>query len=75
VGDALPIWFIGGAGIYEEALRYSDEIDLTYVPEHVDHPDAVKFPKIPEADWEPGPLIDHEDEPGLTRRIFKRRRA
>lgn len=68
-----PVWFIGGARIYEEAMLYADLIDLTYVPDHVDHPDAVKFPPIDERVWEPGPRIPHEDEPGLTRRIFTRR--
>src|SRR5579883_2104221 len=32
-GDA-DVWFIGGARIYEEAMRYVDVIDVTYVPDH-----------------------------------------
>jgi dihydrofolate reductase len=67
------IWFIGGAGIYEEAMRHSDIIDLTYVPDHITDPEAVKFPPIDELVWEPGQLLPHEEEPGLTRRIFRRR--
>jgi dihydrofolate reductase len=67
------VWFIGGARIYEEAMRYCDVIDLTYVPDHVDHPDAVRFPPIDEAHWTAGELLVHEDEPELRRRIFTRK--
>jgi dihydrofolate reductase len=69
------VWFIGGRRIYEEAMRYCDVIDLTYVPEHVTDPEAVKFPAIDEAVWEPGELVTHEEEPALVRRVFHRRRA
>jgi dihydrofolate reductase len=76
VGDGSgDVWFIGGARIYEEAMRYGDIIDLTYVPEHVTDPDAVKFPPIDERVWEAGELVPHEEEPGLTRRVFRRRTA
>ena len=68
------IWFIGGARIFEEAMKYADVIDLTYVPDHVVDPGAVRFPAIDEDAFEPGPLLDHEDEPGLKRRVFTRRR-
>jgi dihydrofolate reductase len=68
-----PVWFIGGARIYQEAMAHCDLIDLTYVPDHVTDPRAVRFPAIDERIWEPGPLIPHEDEPGLTRRVYTRR--
>ena len=42
-GDG-DVWFIGGARIYEEAMRYVDVIDVTYVPDHVDGPGAVHAP-------------------------------
>lgn len=74
IGDAGDVWFLGGARIYAEAMKHADVIDVTYVPDHVDHPEAVRFPPIPEADWEAGPLLPHEDEPGLTRRVYARRR-
>ena len=67
------VWFIGGARIYEEAMRFCDVIDLTYVPDHVTDPEAVKFPAIDPAIWEAGALVPHEEEPGLTRRVFRRR--
>ncbi len=72
-GDARDVWFIGGARIYAEAMPYCDVIDLTYVPDHVTDPEAVHFPRIDESAWEAGPLVPHEDEPGLTRRVFTRR--
>ncbi len=67
------VWFIGGARIYEEAMRYCDVIDLTYVPDHVIDAEAVKFPPIDEVAWDPGEPIPHEEEPGLVRRVFRRR--
>jgi dihydrofolate reductase len=69
------VWFFGGARIYEEALAYADTIDLVYVPDRVDAPDAVYFPRIDSADWDEGPLVPHEDEPALTRRVYTRKRA
>lgn len=67
------VWFVGGTRIYEDAMRWVDVIDLTYVPEHVEGDDVNRFPPIDSAIFEPGPLLPHEDEPGLTRREYKRR--
>jgi dihydrofolate reductase len=67
-----PVWLLGGARIYEEGMRHADFIDLTYVPDHVDDPAAVRFPPIDTTVFEPGPIIEHEDEPGLTRRVYRR---
>lgn len=69
------VWFIGGARIYEDAMPFCDVIDLTYVPEHVTDPEAVKFPAIDETAWEAGDLLPHEEEAGLTRRVYRRRRS
>jgi len=69
-GDA---WFIGGAGIYAEAMAYADVIDVTYVPDNVVGDDVVRAPTIDLAVFEPGPLLDHEDERGLKRRVYTRR--
>jgi dihydrofolate reductase len=68
-----PVWFVGGARIYAEAMAYVDLIDITFVPDRVEGPKVVRFPSIDEAVFEPGPLLPHEDEPGLTRREFRRR--
>jgi dihydrofolate reductase len=73
-GTAGAVWLIGGARIYEEGMKYADLIDVTYVPDHVDAPDAVRVPPIDETVFEPGPLLPHEDEPGLTRRVYTRRK-
>jgi len=73
-GYAGDVWFIGGARIYEEAMRYADVIDLTYVPDHIHDAAAVKFPPIDDAVWAAGEAIAHEDEAGLTRRVFTRRK-
>ena len=67
------VWFVGGAKVYEEAMEHADLIDVTYVPDHVLDPDAVKFPTIDDARFEAGEILPHEDEPGLTRRVFRRR--
>jgi dihydrofolate reductase len=67
------VWFIGGAKLYEEAMRHSDFIDVTCVPDHVDAPDAVRFPPIDESIFSPGPLMPHEDDPRLQRRVYTRR--
>ena len=48
-------------------------IDVVYVPDHVEDHDAVRFPAIDPAIWEAGPLVQHEDEPALTRRVYTRR--
>jgi len=73
IGDEGDVWFIGGARIYEEAMKHANVIDLTYVPDHVTGDDVVKFPSIDERVFAPGALVAHEDEPGLTRRVFTRR--
>jgi len=69
------IWFFGGARIYRDAMPLSDFMDIVYVPDRVTHPAAVFFPPIDPSMWDAGPLIEHEDEPTLQRRIYTRRRA
>jgi dihydrofolate reductase len=73
-GDA-DVWFIGGYRIFLDGMNYADVIDVTYVPDHVRAHDAVHAPAIDEAVFEPGPLLPHEDDPELTRRIYTRRRS
>jgi dihydrofolate reductase len=67
------VWLIGGARIYAEGMKYADVIDVTYVPDHVTAPGAVHAPPIDLAAFEAGPLLPHEDEPGLMRRLFTRK--
>lgn len=72
-GDG-DVWFIGGARIYADAMAHVDVIDVTYVPDRVDAPEAVRAPPIDERIFEPTPLVAHEDEPALTRRTYHRRK-
>ena len=69
-GDA---WFIGGARIYEDGMAHADRIDVTYVPDTVSTDGAVFAPAIDEAVFTAGPLVPHEDEPALTRRVYERK--
>jgi dihydrofolate reductase len=69
------VWFFGGARIYRDAMPLADFIDVVYVPDHVVDPNAVYFPPIDPARWHAGPLLPHEDEPALKRRVYTRRRA
>jgi len=70
---AGEVWFVGGVRVYAEAMRYADLIDVTYVPDVVQAVDAVHFPEIDAAMWEAGPLLVHEDDPRLKRRIYRRK--
>jgi dihydrofolate reductase len=67
------VWVIGGARAYADAMRLADFIDVTYVPEHITDPRAVRFPDIDASVFEPGELMQHEDDEGLTRRVWRRR--
>jgi dihydrofolate reductase len=69
------VWFFGGARIYRDAMPLADFIDVVYVPDHIVDPNAVHFPPIDPTMWEVGPLIEHEDEPALQRRVYTRRKA
>jgi dihydrofolate reductase len=75
LAGATDVWFIGGERIYEDALEYVDVIDVTYVPDRIGAPDAVHAPRIDERVFEPQPLVVHEDEPALTRRLYVRRKT
>lgn len=66
------VWFIGGAQIYKVAMRYCNTIDVTYVPDTIRGGGLVFFPEIDEEVFEAGDLVDHEYEPELKRREFKR---
>lgn len=70
-GEA-DVWFIGGAEIYREAMKHADVIDVTFVPDRVEAPGAVRLPPIDERIFQAGPLLPHEDEPALTRRLYTR---
>ncbi len=67
------VWFIGGARIFEEAMRYADVIDLTHVPDRVNAPGVVRFPEIDETVWEAGPLVAHDVDDRLKRQVYRHR--
>jgi dihydrofolate reductase len=69
------VWVIGGHRAYQEALHLADHIDVTYVPDHVTHPGAIKFPAIDPDHYEASEPVPHEDEETLTRRVYRRRSA
>ena len=66
------LWFVGGTGIYRAGMSYCDILDITYVPDRIEDPRAVRFPPIDATMFAPGPRIPHEDEPGLERQIWTR---
>ncbi len=68
-----PVWFIGGARIYEEALRHCGLIDATLVPDTVSDPNAVKFPEIDWSDWIAGPKVAFAEDPRLIHQRFTRK--
>ena len=77
IDDALQtcegdIWFIGGAGIYEEAMQKADIIDMTLVPDSVSGEDCIYFPKIDKS-WIEGDTKTLEDDPKLRHKIYTRR--
>lgn len=76
LGEALqrcegPVWIIGGARLYEEGLARADFIDVTLVPDDPPPENAVCFPEIP-AEFAPGPIGPHPDEPSLRLQRFER---
>ena len=73
LAGAQDVWFIGGTRIFQEAMKHVDVIDVTYVPDRVETAGAALAPTIDDRVFEPGPLLEHEDEPGLTRRVYRRR--
>lgn len=64
------IWFIGGARLYEEAMAFANVIDLTYVPDRINDPAAVRFPSIDPARFEALPRTPHPDDARLEHQTF-----
>lgn len=77
VAGAQDVWFIGGALVYAAAMPFVGMIDETVVPLQVPvgdgTPDTVYAPRIDPQVFEAEELVDHEDEPSLKRRIYRRR--
>ena len=77
IDDALAtcegdVWFIGGAGIYQEALGKADIIDMTLVPDNVSGEGCVRFPTIGD-EWNVGPIEALETDENLKHQTYTRR--
>ena len=77
IDDALQtcegdIWFIGGAGIYQEAMQKADLIDMTLVPDNVTGEKCIYFPEIDKS-WKEGETKTLDEEPKLQHKTYTRR--
>ena len=77
IDDALQtcegdVWFIGGAGIYEEAMKKADLIDMTLVPDNITGEDCIYFPEIGN-EWKEGKNNRLEEDPKLGHKTYTRR--
>ena len=77
IDDALAtcegdVWFIGGAGIYQEALGKADIIDMTLVPDNVSGEGCIRFPTIGN-EWDAGPIEALETDGNLKHQTYTRR--
>ena len=68
-----PIWFIGGAKLYESALSYCNLVDITHVPDQVLSESAVYFPELSPGEWRPGPLNPMAEDHRLKQQCYFRR--
>lgn len=66
------VWFIGGARIFSEAMQHVDVIDVTYVPDTIDAPNAVRFPAIDPAQWRSTGRKPLPEDPRLENERFER---
>ena len=66
------VWFIGGAGIYEEAMQKADIIDMTIVPDKVEGKNCIYFPKI-DNKWKENENKSLENSDFLMHKIYTRR--
>ena len=66
------IWFIGGAGIYEESMNLADFIDMTLVPDSVTGNNCIYFPKIGN-EWKESETKPLENSQQLLHKIYTRR--
>jgi dihydrofolate reductase len=77
IDDALQtcegdVWFIGGAGIYKEAMKKADLIDMTLVPDNITGEDCIYFPEIGN-EWKEGENNRLEEDPKLGHKTYTRR--
>jgi dihydrofolate reductase len=70
--DNKDIWLIGGANIYQEGMKYAQEIHLTITPDEEKDPNSVKFPWIDPTVFKLDSWEYFADEPKLKYCIYKR---
>ena len=78
VADALEVcegvvWFIGGARIFAEALPLCDVVDVTWVPDRIDEPRAVRFPVADLGAFDAEEPTAHPYNEELILQIYRRR--
>ena len=66
------IWFIGGSGIYKEAMEKADLIEMTLVPDKVTGENCVYFPKIDKS-WYESETKPLENSEKLLHKTYTRR--
>lgn len=67
-----PVWFIGGGQLYQSALNLCHVLDVTWVPDRVTDPSAVRFPDIDSSQWKPGPRAPMAEDERLQCQRFYR---
>lgn len=72
-GDA-DAWIIGGGQIYEAAIPFLNLLDVTWVPDRVDTPGAVRFPPIDLRLWSMSTEEPLDGDPELLNTVYLRRR-
>lgn len=46
ISNLDPVWLIGGSKIYEEGMKFANEIYLTLIPKFIEGENLVRFPWI-----------------------------
>ena len=77
IDDALQscegnVWFIGGSGIYEEAMDKAEIIEMTLVPDKITGNNCVYFPDVGK-EWEKKPVEKFKGETKLRLQKYTRR--
>lgn len=66
------IWFIGGSGIYKEAMLKADLIDMTLVPDNIEGNDCILFPEVDDK-WIESETKPFQDDARLRHKTYTRR--
>jgi len=65
-----PVWFIGGAKIYEESLRYCDLVDVMLVPDRIDNAIGDFAVNVETSGNENGPVVMMGHSLGCSGRMW-----